>query len=339
MKKRLIIVGITLVLLAVGLSGCTQDGWTAYESNPIIKSGDQLDGAYWNDPSIVKTGSIYVMYLTANLGEPGEEVVPFRATSTDGIHWDIDTTPLILPGDNTSDFDHAKIETPSVIFFNGIYHMYYTGVQTDLLGTLSIGHATSTDGIQWSKDLSNPIISPTSNMNDWNGAQVAEPGAVVFNDQVYLYFTAVGLRGKEGPTPKRTIGVSISSDGYTLGDPIKVLEQGSLYPPTKGYGGYSTPSAMILNDSIHLFYDVVLDIPDFVQVAIHHAISEDGIDWVEDDKPIFIRNSFDWTHREIRAPCVIHDEGLLKMWFAGDDYVKKGIWGIGYAIAEDTIYH
>ena len=357
--KRIINYILIVLLLFLIITGCEDEAketnnpadidiptsidWTALESNPIINMGDQLSGAQWNDPSILKENLIYVMYLTANYGDQGENVIPFRATSNDGIIWDINPTPVLSTGENTSNFDYAKVETPSVVYFNGLYHMYYTGVQTDLSGILCIGHATSEDGLSWVKDPSNPIISPTGDIVNWNGAQVGEPGAVVFNEQIYLYFTAVGLRPDDAqPMALRTIGLAISSDGSIFDVPQKVLEQCFLYPASSNYEGYSTPSALVFNGNIHLFFDVVMineyENPDWIQVAIHHAVSSDGINWIQDDLAIFKRSSFGWTSREIRAPSIIHDGNLFKMWFSGDNFIEEGIWGIGYATADDNTY-
>ncbi len=320
----------------------TQTGWTAYAGNPVITMGDALAGAQWNDPCVLKEGATYVMYLTANTGAPGENVVPFRATSLDGLAWSIDTTPLLATGSNPGDFDYAKVETPSVVFFNGEYHMYYTGVQTDFNDPVYIGHATSPDGLVWTKDPANPAVSPTLNQSDWNGWHTGEPGAVVFNSKVYLYFTAAGLRGASGPVVKRTIGMAISDDGFVFGASTQVLEQGTLYTPEKNYEGYSTPSALVVGLTMHLFYDVVRIIssenPDWVQFTLHHAQSSDGVGWAEDALPIFVRIDASWTRREVRAPVVIHDSAKFKMWFAGDDFISSGVWGIGYADAEEGLY-
>lgn len=344
-KRKLIFLILTLIYFCFGCDNSDSSSnnassppiWIAYESNPIIQMGDQLANAQWNDPSVLKERATYVMYLTANQGEIGKNVVPFYATSNDGINWDINTTPLLSSGSNVDDFDYAKIETPSVVIFANKYHMYYTGVKTDLSGRLSIGHAVSNDGINWTKDPNNPIVEPTDDWSDWNGAQVAEPGAVVYDNKIYLYYTAVGIRPEEGPTAKRTIGLSISNGGYTFETHRMVLEQSSTYLALDGYGGYSTPSALIINNKFHLFYDVVHE-TNFVQVALHHAVSNDGISWIEDAQAIFTRSEFNWTSREIRSPCVIHDENKLKMWFAGDNYLASGIWGIGYATVDENIY-
>ncbi|UCG37889.1 MAG: hypothetical protein JSV00_06715 [bacterium] len=335
--------GATLLLLSCGgggggSGGATQAGWTPWPSNPVVSVGDGFGLAIWNDPSVVVAGSTYVMYLTSSAaGAPAQSVQPYLAISAEGVSWQIYTTPLLALGPPGS-FDADGIETPSVVSFGNTWHMYYTAVETDLSGALYVGHAVSPDGIVWTKDPANPVLAPTGDPNDWNGAQVAEPGAAVFGSQIYLYFTAVGLRAGPGPTARMTIGLAVSNDGSVFGSGIQVLEQGTHHPASEDYVGYSTPSAMVMDGRLHLFYDVARMIPDWTQVEIRHASSDDGLNWTEDDLPIFVRESFTWTRREIRSPCAVQDGGLIRLWFAGDDYLDNGLLGIGYATAGDAIY-
>ncbi|MBW6517233.1 MAG: hypothetical protein K0A89_01865 [ANME-2 cluster archaeon] len=348
-SKTVYLFAIACIFLTTASPGCidssntyleTQNNWTAHKYCLSIDKGPFMRDALLDDPCVIKENSAYVMYLTGNMGSVGQDVVPYRATSNDGMNWEINPVPLLSKGNTGNDFDFARLESPSVVFFKGMYHMYYTGVNSLLMGERSIGHATSTDGIKWSKVKDNPMLTPSGNFFGWNASQVAEPGVLVFNDKVYLYFSAVGLQDDGNlSNTKRTIGLAISDDGYYFGSPIKVLEQGPLYPPHEGYLGYSTPAAVIYEGEVHLFYDVFMksdnEVPAYVQVALHHAVSPDGIkNWVEDEDPIFTRDSFSWSKREVRAPTVIVDEGRLKMWFAGDDYLEQGTFCIGYATYE-----
>lgn len=340
------IIGVVILLLA--LNACAksddsvpavgaQDSWIAFNGNPVISEGDAFSMAQWNDPTVIESGGTFTMYMTANsTGAYGVDVLPYLATSTDGTNWTINPTPLLALGMSGS-FDEIGVETPSVVFFGGEYHMYYTGVGIGGLGgPLSIGHATSPDGLTWTKDAA--VLNPSGTGSDWNGIQVAEPGAVVFNGTVYLYFAAIGFRPSGTPLVKRTIGLATSANGYIFNAPTMVLEQSARYPAASGYSGYSTPSAFELNSQLHLVYDVVEESAGFVQVALEHAVSADGLTWTEDSAPIFTRSDFIWTDREIRSPFVLLDGSTLKMWFAGDDVILNALWGIGYATVADTIY-
>ena len=331
-----------------------QAGWKAYDHSPCICLGDLFPRAAWNDPCVLKTGSKYVMYMTSSAEMPGRPPVqPYRVISSDGVNWQLDPrTPLLGPG-ATDDFDCQNVETPPVVSFGGRYHMYYTGVKAGMNGPLAIGHATSPDGIKWVKDPRNPVLQATGNPQDSCGIHAAEPGAVVLRGKVYLYFAAVGLRPGGFPPVKRVIALAKSSDGSAFTKPQVVLEQSDRYPAELGFDGYSTPSAAVYKNRVHLFYDVGFFAPKaehtWTQVAIHHAMSEDGeTHWVQDAKPIFTRRSFAWTSLEVRAPCALFDGTTLKLWFAGNAEVKDFLpdvrsagrtskFWIGYATTE--IHH
>jgi hypothetical protein len=329
-----------------------QQGWRVHAQNPCVSFGELRKLASWNDPCVLKQQGQYVMYMTTAMSVPGRPPVqPFRAVSADGVSWRLEpATPLIAPGKDAAEFDFQSVETPSVVFFKGKYHLYYTGVQKELSGPMAIGHSISQDGIHWIKDPTNPVLRPTGNPSDFNGFQVAEPGAVVRSDEVYLYCSSVSLRPSGNPPARRLIALAKSADGSRFRSPRVVLEQGELYRATLGFDGYSTPSAAIHAGRTHLFYDVGYfnkraERP-WTQVAIHHAVSDDGeTNWREDAKPIFSRASFDWTSLEVRSPAPLFDGNVLRLWFAGnaklEDFVpelkrsgRTRKFGIGYATTE-----
>lgn len=264
------------------------------------------------------------MYLTTAVRQPGAPPVqPFRARSEDGMKWRLDPeTPLLEPGP-TDAFDSASIETPSVVRFQDRYHLYYTGVGAKgLTGPMAIGHAVSEDGVRWTKDPE-PVLVPTGKAEEWNGWQVAEPGAIVFEGQIYLYFAAVGLREGGNPPVRRVIGLATSRNGKDFGQPEPVLEQSDLYPPAQGFDGYSTPAAVVIDEKVHLFCDVGFFRKDdphaWTQVALHHAVSADGrTGWTQDRRAIAIRGQAHWHSLEIRSPAPLVDGSRLRLWFAGN---------------------
>ena len=326
-----------------------QEGWRPSAENPYLSFGQLRPLASRNDPCVLKWEGRYVMYLTSSLMIPGRPPVqPFRAVSDDGLRWTLEPkTPLIEPGKDASDFDLQSVETPSVVSFKGQFHLYYTGVKQGLSGPMAIGHATSEDGIHWTKDPSNPVLRPTGNPNDFNGIHVAEPGAVVRGGAIYLYHASVGLRPGGAPPVRRVIALAKSADASHFEAPKVVLEQGDLYPAKLGFDGYSTPSAAIRDGRVHLFYDVGYFDPHaehkWTQVALHHAVSDDGeTGWEQDPRAIFTSRSFGWTSLEIRSPTALFEGDVLHLWFAGNAKVEEfvpevkqtgrtGKFGIGHA--------
>lgn len=299
----------------------TQSGWTPHPENPIVQVGDLVPRGIWNDPSVLKEDDQYVIYATTSVSEPFEPpVVPFRMVSDDGVNWSLDPEdPLLMPGDRP----YQSIETPSVVKFNGKYHMYFARVYgMDTVPIFEIGHAISPDGKNWTIEHEDPVIRATGDVTDWNGYAVSEPGAVVFNDRLYLYFVAIGERpGGKQPPQRQVIAVATSADGVEFDEPKIVIEQIDTFPPERGFNGYSCPDPVLHNGRIHLFYNVCYYNrsirPGWHQVALHHAVSEDGYEFKQDRKPIFRRSDFKWTRGGIIGPSALIEDDTVKMWFAG----------------------
>lgn len=288
--------------------------------SPVIKAGDYRDKSIWNDPHVMKSSGRYVMYMTSSVGEPFKPpVLPFRAVSGDGVDWRLDPGEPLLSAEGSP---FVSIETPSVVYFKNRFHMFYTGVYPEgAAPPMAIGHAVSNDGIRWMNDKA-PILEATGNFQDWNGYLVGEPGAVVYRNKIFLYFSAVGARASGQPPQLQSIGLVITDDGVRYGKPNKVLEQSELYPASKGFVGYSTPAGFVLDNKIHLVFDVAhfdrFSNPQWRQVAIHHAVAlEEGTGFVQDDRPLLVKNDLDWTGGEILAPSVLVDGDRIKVWFAG----------------------
>jgi hypothetical protein len=298
-----------------------QAGWATPQANPVLPAGSLRAQALWGDPCVLKIGAQYIMYMTTSIDTPFQApIVPFRAVSADGVNWQLSPpTPVALPGGT----DFISIETPSVVQFQGAYHMFFTGIYpAGGPAMMAIGHAVSPDGISW-KVSPGPVISATGKPADWNGVLVGEPGAIVQGNQIFVYFSALAARPSGVPAQLQTIGLAISSDGEHFASAKQVLTQSALFPPSEGFAGYSAPAAFELNGQLHLVYDVVMSLPDanpqWQQVAIQHAVSStDGTGgFVEDSRPIFTRYSFPLSQGEVIGPAALVDDGKVKLWFAG----------------------
>jgi sucrose-6-phosphate hydrolase SacC (GH32 family) len=118
---------------------------------------------------------------------------------------------------------------------DGSYQLWYTGYASDRPATMSLGHATSRDGIHWDRDQRNPIFA-----NSW----VEDMCVVRRNGSLEMF--------AEG---KNDIAHRLSStDGLHWDD------HGSLdIRTTKGKpiepGPYGTPTAWFENGTWHLYYE------------------------------------------------------------------------------------
>lgn len=298
-------------------------------SLPILSKGSLFAGATWNDPHIIKEGNFYVMYASADTNFNGDIKI-YRLQSTDGVSFTLAPSYAVLSkGTGGADWDRKSVETPAVVKFNSTYYLFYTGYPTTSSDpkTYQIGYATAPDGVTFTKQA--PRFAPNDPTNttpnlSFNQWIVAEPAPVVFNNKIYLYFTALGADVSVGTT-LQTIGLVKSSNGVTWTSPTRVLSPDqTLYPrgsAGSGLKGYSTPHAVVLNNQVHLFFTVIQETAGGDrQIKLHHARSADGeTGWIHDTQEIFERSEFTpWADQDLRSPA-LHLEGKeLLMWFAGN---------------------
>jgi sucrose-6-phosphate hydrolase SacC (GH32 family) len=118
---------------------------------------------------------------------------------------------------------------------DGTYHLWYTGYAGDRPATMSLGHATSRDGVHWTRDPGNPIFT-----GSW-----VEDMCVVHHGGTYFMFA----EGKNDIAHLLT-----STDG------IQWTDHGSLdIRKTNGKpidpGPYGTPTAVFENETWYLLYE------------------------------------------------------------------------------------
>lgn len=292
-------------------------------SNPVLQRGDVYAGSTWGDPHVLFVNSEYIMYASSDENFDGAIKI-YRFRSSDGVDWTLSpTTPVLARSVDPNAWDRKSTETPSVVYFRDAFYMFYTGYPNDFAAASEyrVMMAKSSDGITWERqpyfiapsDPSN--TTPTLDFRQWI---VAEPGAVVFGDELYVYFAALGADLAVNAT-LQTIGVVKSSDGVTWSEPqVALRPDQSLYPRSSNWKGYSTPAGIALNGKLHLFFNVVTDEP-FEQVAIHHASSVDGIgQWQHDATAIIGREELaPWANVNVVSPTVILNGTTLLLWLSG----------------------
>ena len=135
---------------------------TKESSNPVIKPSD----FGWNDSTgrigmgcVIKKGEgDYIAYLWGK-GEAPWDYALYYATSSDGISWTVNTTPILTPGDFA---DGKALTLPNVKKIQygsnaGLWVMYIEHGAEDLC------YATSSDGLNWTAENNgNPIITASN---------------------------------------------------------------------------------------------------------------------------------------------------------------------------------
>ncbi len=243
------------------------------------------------------------------------------------VHWNkFPGNPVMekgLPGD----WDRPLIAPSSVLYLDGVYHMWYWGGITVTL-KLQIGHATSPDGISWTKDtLNNPVLGPGA-AGSWDDNMVNEP-TVLFIDSVFHMW----YNGNTGSDFSRDIliGHATSADGITwikdtLNNPVLDVGPNGAWDDV----WISCPSVIFDGSEYHMWYSGY-DGTNSAYIKIGHASSPDGIVWTKDpSNPVLTPGN--WDYPRVDFPEVVFDGAEFHMWYSGGEFFD---WQIGYATSPD----
>jgi sucrose-6-phosphate hydrolase SacC (GH32 family) len=292
--------------------------FVAASANPVIRNGDFFAGSNWNDPHVLKVGSQFVMYASADTNFE-QNIKVYRLVSSDAKTWTLaPSTPVFERSAEPTAWDRGSTETPAVAFFKGTYYMFYTGYSSQTDGaTYNVGYATSPDGIAWTRQPlhlapTNPFGAPDLNFMQF---RVGEPAPVVVNNTLHVYFAANGAHLSVN-ADLFTVGVIRSSDGQNWDAPQMAFAPDQAIYPSAMWAGYSTPHAVVLDNKVNMFFDVAQR--PFKQTKFHRAVSADGIgNWTQDSQSLLDKTALPWADDQINGPSVLLDGTKLYMWFGG----------------------
>lgn len=170
-------------------------------------------------------GTYHLFFLNAPLGTvrwPERVRNSWQhARSTDLVHWE-ELSAALEPGEK-GDVDGDGCWTGSVVYKDGIYHIFYTGYNINGKYPQTICHATSNDCVHFEKDPKNPIIVPDERYYepiDWRDPYI------FYNDEDSCYWMIIAGRKKEGPDNRRGCIVL-----YKTQDLVNFEHYGTIYEP------------------------------------------------------------------------------------------------------------
>ncbi len=128
--------------------------WTKHAGNPVMSTGPAGafdDGGIWPG-TVLFDGETYRMWYTGERDTSEWIFTIGTAESDDGLSWTRHPEPVIVPD---APWNHWLAYAPTVVFDGSVYRMWYAGNSGS---SVSIGHAVSTDGIEWTMYWGNPVI-------------------------------------------------------------------------------------------------------------------------------------------------------------------------------------
>jgi len=240
--------------------------------------------------------------------------------------------PVIGLGE-PGEWDDGSRGDPSVLFDGTVYHMWFAGCDVSI-SSCGFGHATSIDGVEWTMDSNNPVLSSFGEPGDWDETIWNHPAVVYDGSQFHMWY---GGQDADGTVRG---GYATSPDGSTwtkyVGNPV--LEVG---PPGSWDARQTMPGAAIIDgETFKLWYS---GWGGTGGSQIGYAESEDGIEWTKLPDPVVEIDRFPGARElGVGLPSVVFDGSRYHMWYqAFDPSVGGGSeWGdslIEYAFSIDGI--
>ncbi|RME69883.1 MAG: hypothetical protein D6784_17645, partial [Chloroflexi bacterium] len=168
--------------------------------------------------SVISDSGQYKMWYTAFDGS-GVGRIGY-ATSPDGVTWSKYGSNPVLDVGAPGSWEDTDVMFPSVLKQGSTYHLWYDGSEGSGQGSHRIGHATSADGVNWTKDAANPVLD-VGPSGDWDWLDTYGPNVIEYNNTFILWYSGHTL-----PTAWQT-GYAISTDGTTWTRQEKLISQGA----------------------------------------------------------------------------------------------------------------
>ena len=169
-------------------------------------------GMSFIDHSFVeKDGQMHVFYIRGYIGYEWDTRFADtlgHAVSRDLIHWEIKPPCLTTCKGGPDDY---QVWAPGVVERDGMYYMYYTGVNIHVAQSICL--ATSRDLEQWEKYEKNPVVLP-GDWGDWHPDRWSDcRDSMVFVDDdgtAYMYYCTARRMADGGM--RTALGVASSRD-------------------------------------------------------------------------------------------------------------------------------
>jgi predicted GH43/DUF377 family glycosyl hydrolase len=154
-----------------------------------------------NRPIVLKRDDGYHLWYTGQAS--GRSAIGY-ATSPDGLTWTRRSEEPVLRADQP--WEKVAVMCPHVVWDEGlrVYRMWYSG--GDQFEPDAIGHATSPDGLHWTKDPANPVFRPDPNAT-WEQRKVTAAQVIPLDDGFVMFY--IGFRDQD----HAQIGLARSRDG------------------------------------------------------------------------------------------------------------------------------
>lgn len=277
---------------------------------------------------------------------PVEPVVspaePFEPLNGDIVWTKYAGNPVLTKEGDWKNWRFAGVSDPGVILDQGIYKMWFTGVEVksvdppDYTTVCRIGYATSQDGIHWNEYEGNPVLD-LGQPGEWDDSGI-ETAEVIKDGETYkLWYEGYSEEIPPGfeRQPFR-IGYATSPDGINWtkypGNPVV-----DLGPDSWDSRGVASPT-VIKDGEVYKMWYAGHSPEGYVRIG--YATSSDGANWTNyAGNPVLdIGSPGSWDEWAAAEPSVIKVGEEYMLWYSGGDSYFDVSMRVGYATSPDGVH-
>lgn len=274
----------------------------------LFRSPTSEPGRFFaKDPCVIRFRGRGYLYFSKQLTEePGEDRFVIGIAVSDNLE-DWEEVGVILP---EQEAEGRGVAAPGAIVLDGVIHLFYQSYGQ--FPRDYICHATSTDGICFERDETNPVLVPEG---DWNAHRAIDADVTVFGDELFLYWAT-----RDPGLTIQMLGVSSAKlgSGFHRKDWVQRCADSILKPELPWEQTcIEAPAAIVRDGKVYLFYAGAYNCS---PQQIGCAVSRDGIHFERlGDAPLLPNGPVDaWNASESGHPYVFEDEdGKIWLFYQG----------------------
>jgi predicted GH43/DUF377 family glycosyl hydrolase len=257
------------------------------------------------DPDVVRFKGKYFMYYSIHRGKKG--IAIGIAASDDLETWK--EAGEILPD---AEYERKGLAAPAALVRDDKVHLFY---QTYGNGRKdAICHAVSSDGINFNRNATNPVFSPTG---EWNCGRAIDAEVIKYEGRWLLY---CATRDPKMKTQMLVVAVSPEESDFGRSSWRQKCNESILKPELPWEKRCIEAAALCRhNGRLFMFYAGAYNNQ---PQQIGCAVSEDGISWKRlSDIPLLPNGKEgEWNSSESGHPGVFEDDdGQMYLFFQGND--------------------
>ena len=266
---------------------------------------DSRGRAFAKDPDVARFGGRYLMYYT--ISRPGKGIAIGIAESRNLNDWK--KVGEVLP---EADYEKNGIGAPGALVRDGKLHLFYQTYGNREKD--AICHAWSEDGINFTRNPTNPIFRPTG---DWNCGRAIDADVIEFKGSFLLY---CATRDPSYKIQKLVVASAPADSGFRR-ESWKQLGSDSILEPELFWEKRCIEAASVCehDGKLYMFYAGGYNNE---PQQIGCAVSGDGVAWKRLSELPLLPNgkASEWNSSESGHPGVFaDDDGRMYLFFQGNN--------------------